>query len=36
MDNYCRGPADPPMCAADDAQADILLAREYIRLWKGQ
>ena len=26
----------PPMCNAADALADIQLAREYIRLWKGQ
>jgi len=26
----------PPMCNAADALADIQLAREYVRLWKGQ
>ena len=26
----------PPMCNAADALADIKLAREYVRLWKGQ
>ena len=26
----------PPMCTAEDALADIQLAREYIRIWKGK
>lgn len=26
----------PPMCTADDALKDLLVARDYIRLWKGK